>query len=119
MDASRWCAGQVLLYREPVDMRKSIDGLSVLVVDALGRDPMDCSVYVFVNKARDKMKLLVWHRNGFWLLYKRLVRQRFKWPDWFSDEALELSHEQLDYLLDGYNLNGMRPHHAITIGRAF
>ena len=47
-------------------------------------------------------------------LYKRLERQRFQWPDWFSDDSIELSSEQLDHLLDGYNLNGMRPHRSLT-----
>ena len=109
----------MFLYRWPVDMRKQINGLSALVDIELGRNPADRCLYVFCNRGRDKVKLLVWHLNGYWLLYKRLEKQRFKWPDWFDSDVLSLSHEQLDYLLDGYNLNGMRPHHAITIGRAF
>lgn len=100
-------------------MRKQINGLSALVDIELGRNPADRCLYVFCNRARDKVKLLVWHLNGYWLLYKRLEKQRFKWPDWFDDDVLSLSHEQLDYLLDGYNLNGMRPHSTMTIGRAF
>jgi len=51
---------------------------------------------VFINKGRDKIKLLIWHRNGFWVLYKRLPKQRFKWPDWFSADSLVLSQDQLD-----------------------
>jgi len=73
----------------------------------------DRCLYVFVNRGRDKLKLLIWHINGYWLLYKRLERQRFQWPDWFVDDSLELTEEQLDYLLDGYNLNGMRPHKTL------
>ena len=113
MDIDRWRPEQVWIYRQPVDMRKSIDGLCAIVAMELGRDPADRSIYVFCNRARDKIKLLIWHRNGFWLLYKRLDKQRIHWPDWFSDETLCLSIEQLDQLLDGYNLNGMRPHHMI------
>lgn len=118
MDVSRWEV-PVYLYRQPVDMRKQINGLSALVDIELGRNPADRCLYVFCNRGRDKIKLLVWHLNGYWLLYKRLEKQRFKWPDWFDDDALALSHEQLDYLLDGYNLNGMRPHKKMTIGSAF
>ena len=102
------------MYRYPVDMRKQILGLSNIVTEQLGRDPGDECLYVFVNKARDKIKLLIWHRNGFWLLYKRLEKQRFHWPDWFDNDALCLTHEQLDQLIDGYNLNAMRPHRALT-----
>ena len=95
-------------------MRKQIHGLAAIVSTHLDRDPADESLYVFINKGRDKIKLLIWHRNGFWLLYKRLEKQRFHWPDWFEHDALSLTHEQLDQLLDGYNLNGMRPHHSLT-----
>lgn len=114
MNVERWRPEQVWVYRQPVDMRKSIDGLSAIVSMELDRNPSDRSIYVFCNRARDKIKLLIWHRNGFWLLYKRLDKQRFHWPDWFSEDSLSLSVEQLDQLLDGYNLNGMRPHRTLT-----
>lgn len=119
MDVSRWRGERVYLYRDPVDMRKSIDGLSALVATEMARTPTDRGLYVFINRRGDKIKLLIWHLNGYWLLYKRLERQRFVWPDWFGDKALVLSHEQLDYLLDGYNLNAMRPHHAMRVAHAF
>lgn len=66
-------------------------------------------------RKRDKIKLLIWERNGYWLLYKRLNKQRFHWPDWFCDHTLSLGAQQLEYLLDDYNLNGMRPHHHIRL----
>jgi transposase len=119
MDAKRWTAEHVYLYRYPVDMRKSVDGLCALVVLELGRNPADRSLYVFTNRGRDKVKLLIWHLNGYWVLYKRLEKQRFSWPDWFDGDSLTLSQEHLDYLLDGYNLNGMRPHKTIAFARAF
>ncbi len=114
MNCSRWLPDQVFVYRHPVDMRKQIQGLATIVSAHLDKDPADQSLYVFINKGRDKIKLLIWHRNGFWLLYKRLEKQRFHWPDWFEHDALSLTHEQLDQLLDGYNLNGMRPHRLLT-----
>jgi len=119
MDASRWSTERVFLYRHPVDMRKGAAGLCALVVLELGRNPADRSLYAFTNRGRDKLKLLVWHLNGYWVLYKRLEKQRFSWPDWFEGESLELSQAQLDYLLDGYNLNGMRPHKSVSFARAF
>ena len=118
MNCERWLPEHVFVYRHPVDMRKQIHGLATIVGEHLGRDPADESLYVFINKGRDKIKLLIWHRNGFWLLYKRLEKQRFHWPDWFDNDALCLTHEQLDQLLDGYNLNGMRPHRSLSFAHS-
>lgn len=109
----------IYLYRQPVDMRKGMNGLSSLVRAELDLDPMAPSVFVFTNRGRDKIKLLLWERNGFWVLYKRLVKQKFHWPDWFESDQLELSEEQFDLLLQGFNLNGMRPHNAIFMQHAF
>ena len=119
MNAERWTTNEVFLYRHPVDMRKGVGGLCALVVFELGREPNDRSLYVFINRARDKIKLLVWHLNGYWVLYKRLEKQRFSWPDWFEHECLSVSQMELDYLLDGYNLNGMRPHRTLSFARSF
>ena len=95
-------------------MRKQIDGLTAIVSYQLHRDPTDRSMYLFINRGRDKIKLLIWHLDGYWLLYKRLEKQRFQWPNWFIDDSIELSIEQLDYLLDGYNLNSIRPHRSLA-----
>ena len=119
MDVERWRREQVYLYRHPVDMRKGVSGLCAIVVLELGLDPREPAVFVFTNRARDKLKVLVWHRNGFWLLYKRLEKQRFTWPDWFEGDSLSVSEQELDYLLDGYNLNGMRPHREVQFARIF
>ena len=71
---------RIYLCREFVDMRKSINGLSVLVESVLQFDPFSSHLFVFCNKKRDKIKMLIWERNGFVLWYKRLEKQRFKWP---------------------------------------
>ena len=118
MTPERWRPQAIFLYRHPVDMRKQIDGLVALVSSELGRHPADRSLYVFRNRGCDKIKLLIWHLNGYWLLYKRVEKQRFQWPDWFDGDTLTLTDEQLDYLLDGYNLNGMRPHRTLAVRHA-
>ena len=64
----------------PVDMRKQIDGLSILAKDVILQDPMSGSMFVFINARRNKFKILVWERNGFIVWYKRLERHRFHWP---------------------------------------
>jgi len=81
MRVRRWPVQSVYLYRDPVDMRKSIDGLAAIVECEIEQSPFESSLFVFCNRQRDKVKLLYWERNGFVLWYKRLEKQRFKWPD--------------------------------------
>jgi transposase len=71
----------VYLCREPVDMRKSIDGLSLLVQEAMELNPFDRHCSCSATGQRDKVKILFWERNGFVVWYKRLERERFKWPE--------------------------------------
>ena len=66
------------LYRGATDMRKGFDGLSGLVVTALGSDPLSGDVFIFVNRRRDRIKLLVWDRSGFMIFYKRLETGSFE-----------------------------------------
>ena len=75
----------VYLYTEFVDMRKSIDGLTTLVEQEVGLSPFSQTIFVFCNRKRDKIKLLLWENNGFIIWYKRLEKFRFKWP---RDDAL-------------------------------
>ena len=65
------------VYAEAVDMRKSIDALGQIVAMSMGLNPLSGHVFVFIARRRDKAKLLVWDRHGFWVLYKRLERGRF------------------------------------------
>jgi transposase len=97
-------AGTVFLCREPVDFRKSISGLSVLVEQALGLDPFAHALYVFTNRDRDRIKLLYWERNGFCLWYKRLQKQRFIWPRDLQGATVRLTVQELNWLLDGFDL---------------
>lgn len=102
---------RILMCSTPVDMRKSIDGLSFLVVGDLVSDPGDGTVYVFFNRARDKLKLLYWDRNGFCLWYKRLERERFKIPT-ISGDSCEISSASLRWLMDGLDVSkiqGFKP----------
>lgn len=99
---------QVYLYAEPVDMRKSIDGLSLLVEQEMASSPMDNALFVFCNRGRDKIKLLCWEKNGFIVWYKRLEKQRFRWPK--AGEALSLTGQELNWLLDGFDIFNNQPH---------
>jgi transposase len=107
---------KVYLHRDAVDFRKSINGLSVLVEQSMRRDPFARAVYGFRNKRCDRIKLLLYERTGFWLLMKRLEADRFAWPR--TGEIVELSVEQLHWLLDGIDLSAMRKHPERRYARA-
>lgn len=72
---------KVYLHREAIDFRAGLNGLAILVEQALGLDPFAQAVYVFRNKRCDRVKILGWQRNGFWMMMKRLEADRFAWPD--------------------------------------
>ena len=91
---------RVFLRPGPTDMRKAIQGLSVLAQETFSQDPFTGNLFVFCNRRRDLVKLLYWDRNGFCLWQKRLERDRFPWPN-TEDEVLEISMEQLGWLLNG------------------
>ena len=94
---------RVYLCTEPVDMRRSFDGLSALVMDVLERDPLSGSLFAFTNRRGDKLTLLYSDGQGLCLWYKRLERGRFPIPA-ASDESLELSAKELALLLDGLDI---------------
>jgi transposase len=71
---------KVYVHRDAVDFRKSINGLAAIVEQSMKLDPFAKAVYVFSNQRRDRIKMLLWDRNGFWLLMKRLEQDRFVWP---------------------------------------
>ncbi len=104
----------VYLCRECVDMRKSINGLSILVEQALGLDPFAPKLFVFCNRKRDKLKILYWERTGFVLWYKRLEKNRFAWPLSGEEEVVTLSGRELNWLLDGIDVFAMQPHEEIS-----
>ena len=104
----------VYLCRDPVDMRKAINGLSILVEGVLLLNPFDPHLFVFCNRRRDKIKILYYEGNGFVLWYKRLEKQRFYWPDELAEEVITLSGHELNWLLDGYDLSKLKPHDKLT-----
>ena len=101
---------EVYLCNVPTDMRKSIDGLAALVQGVLYKNPFDGKLFVFTNKRRDKIKILYWERSGFVVWFTRLEKERFYWPNVRHPEGVTLTVEQLNWLLDGYNINAMKPH---------
>lgn len=109
---------QVFLYREPVDFRKSFNGLAAIVEQELDRNPFDGDLYAFINRSGNKIKCLFWERNGFVLYYKSLAEEKFCWPQQ-SDDLISLTGEQLNWLLDGYNINTMQAHKKVKYESVF
>jgi len=114
----RFDAGlKVYVHRAPVDGRKHINGLLALVEQTLGLDPFAAALYVFGNRRGDRVRILLWQRNGFWLLVKRLEAERFVWPRQGA-AVVELTVEQLHWLLEGLDVQAVRGHRTLQYRRA-
>ena len=143
-------ARKVYLHREAVDFRKSINGLAALVEQGLALDPFAAALYVFRNQRRDRIKILGWERNGYWLCMKRLEADRFIWPRQpvqqmrqptqqqpvqqqpmaqlqraqpqraqpQETEVIEMTVEQLHWLLAGVDVEALRGHRERRYHRA-
>lgn len=103
----------VYLHRDPVDFRKAINGLSAIVQESLALDVFSPSLFVFINRSRNRLKILYWHRNGFCLWQKRLERDKFSWPKKANANTVSISSEQLDWLLAGFDLWRNPPHQSL------
>jgi len=80
-------------------MRKSINGLAAIVEGSFGLDPFDSALFVFCNRNRDRIKILEWDGDGFWLYFKRLEKGRFRWPGSDESRTMNLTGEELHLLL--------------------
>jgi len=103
---------RVFVAREPIDMRKSFEGLSNQVQHVLGRDPLSGDIHVFLNRRRTLMKMLVWTRGGLTIVYKRLERGQYAFPARVAngDESVEIDMRELSMLLEGVDLRSGRVH---------
>lgn len=104
----------VYLARGSTDLRKSIDGLAILVKEEFDLDPFSPNLFVFCNRQRDKLKILYWDQNGFWLYYRRLERGKFHWPSEEHSVPLKITRRQLRWLLDGLALEQKQAHPVVT-----
>lgn len=100
---------QIYLYRAPIDFRKQVNGLAALIEQELGHNPFTGARYAFTNRQRNKIKCLMWEDNGFVLYYKALAEEKFKWPS-LADDLLPLTGEQINWLLDGYDISLLNGH---------
>ena len=94
-------------------MRKSIDGLAVLVQQGFALNPFSPALFVFCNKERNKLKILQWDHNGFWLHYRRLEKGKFQWP--MQGESLTVTSRELNWLLDGLPIHQCQAHSKVSV----
>jgi transposase len=109
---------RVFLAVGHTDMRKSINGLSILVAQELEMDPLSGHFFVFSNRRRNMVKILYWDRNGFCLWQKRLEKEFFRWPEDESD-VFEVDQRQLTWLLDGLEIHQRKAHSALHFASVF
>lgn len=103
-------AGRIYLVAGPTDMRKSYNGLAGIVRELLQADPMSRHLFLFCNRNRNRLKVLVADESGMWVLGKRLDRGTFAWPTAKTDAVrVEYREEQLALLLRGFDVDGLRP----------
>ena len=109
----------IFLYREPVDFRKAANGLAAIVEQELGHNPFEGALYAFTNRQRNKIKCLYWENNGFVLYYKALAEERFHWPKTGDGEVMPLTGQQINWLLDGYDLSLLKGHKKLHYESVF
>jgi len=102
-------ATKIYVAVEAVDMRKGFEGLHGLVRDHLGQDPLSGHLFLFTNKAKTRLKALVWDGSGLWVCAKRLEKGRFRWPAADQKRSVTMRPEELAMLLNGLDLAQARP----------
>lgn len=107
-------ASRYFLYRQHADMRKGFDGLSGLVRQELQKDPLSGDIFIFFNKKRTQIKLLLWERDGFSLYHKRLERGTYELP---ASSSVELQSDELMLILQGISLKSVRRRQRFDMGK--
>jgi transposase len=101
-------AVRIFLCTRPTDMRKSFDGLTGLVQECFGQDPLTGHLFLFVNRRRDRIKILYFDRDGLAIWYKRLEAGSFEMPSTAELDGVELQPAQLAMILSGIDLRSAR-----------
>lgn len=98
---------RILVARDPVDFRKQIDGLAALCEQQLHEEPLDGTLFLFRNRRRNAIKALIWTYGGFSMVYKKLERGRFRWPEMDADRVT-MTPAEIAALLEGIDLSKAR-----------
>jgi transposase len=104
---------RIYLHREPVDMRRGRNGLAAIARAAMQEADVFGGLFIFVGRRYDTVKILYWDRNGFAIWWKKIEsEERYHWPRLLQEETVTLTTEQLNSLLDGYDV-WAQPHRTI------
>jgi transposase len=110
---------QIYVSLSVIDMRKSIDSLSALVLQEFNQEPQCGHLFIFFNRSRDKTKVLFWDRNGYVLHYKRMEKHRFIVPSVNAQNQMVITETQLNGLLAGLNFEIMGDFSEIEYDKIF
>lgn len=102
---------RIYLARDPVDMRKSFHGLTSLTESVLKQDPLSGQLFVFINRRRDRIKVLYWGGTGFCIWYQQLQKGTYQLPKVTAadcEDGIEITASQLSMILDGIDLSSVR-----------
>jgi transposase len=111
---------RAFLYRRPTDMRKSFHGLVALTQSELKQDPLSGSLFVFLNRRRDRVKILYWGQSGFCIRYQQLEKGTYQIPNATTlqdQDTLEVTRSQLSLILDGIDLSSVRQRPRFQLSR--
>jgi transposase len=116
-ELDRGMGAKIYLCTSPTDMRKGFDTLAAMVKDFLGQDPLSGHLFLFLGRAKDRLKLLYWDADGFALWYKRLEEGTFRMPRVSSDDAsVELKASELAMMLEGIDLKSIKRGKRLRLG---
>jgi transposase len=108
-ELDRGMSGRIYLCTSPTDMRKGFDTLAALVREFLGQDPLSGHLFLFVGRAKDRLKILYWDADGYCIWYKRLEEGTFKMPRvGTEDVSVELKASELAMMLEGIDLKSIK-----------
>jgi transposase len=100
---------RLFLYCQPTDMRKGFNGLGGLVTNQLGHNPLSGDIFIFVNRNRTLVKILVWDQTGFAIWHKRLEQGTFELPQVEkSQTSIEITRQKLMLILEGISLKSVK-----------
>lgn len=109
---------KIMVCTQPIDMRKQINGLILLVVDSLKQDPQSKQMFLFYGKSKDKIKAILWDNNGFLLLYKKLEKEKFTFPQHIHS-PIEINNDLFQALMRGFDFYRLKHHPDLNITQYF
>lgn len=109
---------KIYLALGSTDMRKSINGLTILVSEQLELDPFSGHLFVFCNRRQNMLKILYWEKNGFCLWHKRLEKHSFHWPS-SKEDILPIEWRELSWLIEGLDISEVSGHSSLKYSTIF